>query len=199
MDGLLLDTEGLWQRAEGRLLARHGYTFTAADALASIGRGLEESVADYTARAGLPAERAPELRAELLELVRSEFESGLAGRPGALELVRHLRGRVPLALASNTPRELVEFALSTADITDAFDAVVTAEDVERPKPAPDIYLAACRALGVAPHHALALEDSPVGVLAAREAGLHVIAVPLSAEIDVSAAHQVLESLEQLLE
>jgi len=198
MDGLLLDTERLWLRAERRLLARYGYTFTDADALASIGRGFEESVADYTARAGLPPERAPGLRAELLELVRAEFESGLAGRPGAMELVRRLRGRVPLALASNTPRALVEFALDTAGIREAFDAVVSAQDVARPKPAPDIYLAACEALGVAPRDALALEDSPAGVLAAREAGLDVIAVPLSAEIDVSAAHQVLESLEDLL-
>ena len=198
MDGLLLDTERLWLRAERRLLARYGYTFTDADALASIGRGFEESVADYTARAGLPPDRAPELRAELLELVRAEFESGLAGRPGAMELVRRLRGRVPLALASNTPRALVEFALDTAGIREAFDAVVSAQDVARPKPAPDIYLAACEALGVAPRDALALEDSPAGVLAAREAGLDVIAVPLSAEIDVSAAHQVLESLEDLL-
>ena len=198
MDGLLLDTERLWLRAERRLLARYGYTFTDADALASIGRGFEESVADYTARAGLPPERAPGLRAELLELVRAEFESGLAGRPGAMELVRRLRGRVPLALASNTPRALVEFALDTAGIREAFDAVVSAQDVARPKPAPDIYLAACEALGVAPRDALALEDSPAGVLAAREAGLDVIAVPLSAEIDVSAAHQVLQSLEDLL-
>ena len=198
MDGLLLDTERLWLRAERRLLARYGYTFTDADALASIGRGFEESVADYTVRAGLPPERAPGLRAELLELVRAEFESGLAGRPGAMELVRRLRGRVPLALASNTPRALVEFALDTAGIREAFDAVVSAQDVARPKPAPDIYLAACEALGVAPRDALALEDSPAGVLAAREAGLDVIAVPLSAEIDVSAAHQVLESLEDLL-
>jgi len=71
MDGLLLDTERLWLRAERRLLARYGYTFTDADALASIGRGFEESVADYTVRAGLPPERAPGLRAELLELVRA--------------------------------------------------------------------------------------------------------------------------------
>jgi HAD superfamily hydrolase (TIGR01509 family) len=106
---------------------------------------------------------------------------------------------VPLALASNTPRELVDFAVSAAGLDGFFDAVVTAEEVERPKPAPDIYLAACRALGVEPRDALALEDSPPGVKAARRAGLTVIAVPLTAEIDVSAAHEVLDSLERLLE
>jgi HAD superfamily hydrolase (TIGR01509 family) len=199
MDGLLLDTEGLWQHAQTSLLARYGYEFTRADATASIGRAFDEAIADYTARAGLPPEREPELRTGLLELMRAEFRSGLTFRPGGLELVRQLHGRVPLALASNTPRELVEFAVSAAGLDGFFDAVVTAEDVQRPKPAPDIYLAACRALGVDPGHALALEDSPPGVLAARAAGLTVIAVPLSAEIDVSAAHAVLDSLEELLE
>ena len=199
MDGLLLDTEGLWQRAEARLLAAYGYEFTESDARASIGRAFDEAIADYTARAGLPSEREPDLRAELLDLMRAEFRSGLAFRPGGLELVRHLHGRVPLALASNTPRELVDFAVSAAGLDGFFDAVVSAEEVERPKPAPDIYLAACRALGVEPRDALALEDSPPGVKAARRAGLTVIAVPLTAEIDVSAAHEVLDSLQRLLE
>lgn len=199
MDGLLLDTEGLWQRAEARLLARYGYTFTEADALASIGRAFDEAIADYTARAGLPPEREPDLRAELLELMRAEFRSGLTFRPGGLELVRQLRGRVPLALASNTPRELVDAAIERAGLMGVFDAVVSAEDVAHPKPAPDIHLAACRALGVEPRDALALEDSAVGVQAARAAGLTVVAVPLSAEIDVSAAHEVIDSLERLLE
>lgn len=199
MDGLLLDTEGLWQQAEARLLARYGYDFTEEDARASIGRGFDEAITDYTARAGLPPEREPDLRAELLDLMREEYRAGISFRPGGLELVRRLRGRVPLALASNTPRELVEHAVSAAGLDGTFDAVISAEDVAYPKPAPDIYLAACRALGVAPSEALALEDSPPGVTAARAAGLTVIAVPLSAEMDVSAAHEVLDSLERLLE
>ncbi|MDP9468017.1 MAG: HAD-IA family hydrolase, partial [Chloroflexota bacterium] len=120
------------------------------------------------------------------------------GRPGALELVERLRGRVPLGLASNSPRRLVDAALRTAGLTDVFDAIVTADDVARAKPAPDLYLLACERLGVAPGEALALEDSASGVAAAKAAGLTCIAVPQFAEADVSAADRVIDSLEELL-
>ena len=105
---------------------------------------------------------------------------------------------VPLALASNSPRFLVDDALATAELADAFNVIVTSDDVEHPKPAPDIYLLACERLGVPPSHALALEDSASGVTAAKAAGLDCIAVPMFAETDVSAADRVVDSLERLL-
>jgi HAD superfamily hydrolase (TIGR01509 family) len=121
-------------------------------------------------------------------------------RPGAVELVDRLRElRVPLGLASNSPRFLVDDALATAGMTDAFDAIVTSDDVELAKPAPDIYLLACERLGVAPADALALEDSASGVAAAKAAGLTCIAVPQFAETDVSAADRIVDSLEELIE
>ena len=120
------------------------------------------------------------------------------GRPGAIELVDRLRGRVPMALASNSSRQLVSTALSTAGLTDAFDAIVTADDVDAGKPAPDIYLLACERLGVRPEDSLALEDSPSGIAAAKAAGLACIAVPQFAETDVSEADRVIDSLEELL-
>ena len=75
---------------------------------------------------------------------------------------------------------------------------MTSDDVEHPKPAPDLYLLACERLGVAPEDALALEDSSSGVTAAKAAGLTCIAVPQYAETDVSAADRVIDSLEELL-
>ena len=73
---------------------------------------------------------------------------------------------MPVGLASNSSREFVERALSVAELANGhFDVVVSADDVERPKPAPDLYLAACAALGAAPERAAALEDSPPGVAA----------------------------------
>jgi HAD superfamily hydrolase (TIGR01509 family) len=122
----------------------------------------------------------------------------VAGRPGAIELVERLRGRTRLGLASNSPRSLVDTALATARLADAFDAIVTSDDVDHPKPAPDLYLLACERLGVAPDEALALEDSPSGVAAAKAAGLTCIAVPQFAETDVSAADRIIDSLEDLL-
>jgi HAD superfamily hydrolase (TIGR01509 family) len=118
-------------------------------------------------------------------------------RPGAIELVAALRGRLPLAIASNTGCDLVLFALSVAGFDEAFDVVVSSEEVERPKPAPDVYLEACRRLGVAPADAVALEDSPSGVAAAKAAGLTVYAVPQLPGVDVSTADVVLASLEDL--
>jgi HAD superfamily hydrolase (TIGR01509 family) len=115
-----------------------------------------------------------------------------------VELVERLRGRTRLGLASNSPRSLVDTALATAGIADAFDTIVTSDDVVEPKPAPDLYLLACERLGVAPSEALALEDSPSGVAAAKAAGLTCIAVPQFAETDVSAADRVIASLEDLL-
>jgi HAD superfamily hydrolase (TIGR01509 family) len=92
----------------------------------------------------------------------------------------------------------VDTALATAGIADAFDTIVTSDDVAASKPAPDLYLLACERLGVPPADALALEDSASGIAAAKAAGLTCIAVPQFAETDVSAADRVIDSLEDLL-
>jgi HAD superfamily hydrolase (TIGR01509 family) len=119
--------------------------------------------------------------------------------PGAIELVRAIASAgVPLGIASNNDRDIVLLALEVAGLADAFDVVVSAEEVERAKPAPDMYLRACAALRVAPSEALALEDSSSGITAACAAGMLVYAVPQFAETDVSAADRVLTSLEDLL-
>ena len=132
------------------------------------------------------------------EIMDGMLRLQVQGRPGAIELVERLRGRVPMALASNSSRQLVSTALATAGLTDAFDAIITADDVVAAKPAPDVYLLACERLGVAPEDSLALEDSPSGIAAAKAAGLACIAVPQFAETDVSAADRVIDSLEELL-
>lgn len=198
MDGLLLDTERLWHVAERRLLDDRGSSLREEDRLALIGRPLEEATDRYLELLDLPPSEAPVLRAELLERVREEYERGTPPLPGAVELVRGLQGRVPLAIASNTARPLVLMALEASGLIDAFDAIVTADQVERGKPDPDVYLRACELLGVPPGQAIALEDSAAGVISAKAAGLTVIAVPQFAEVDVSAADHVLETLEGLL-
>jgi HAD superfamily hydrolase (TIGR01509 family) len=199
MDGLLLETEDLWHASESELFERHGVAFTREDQLALIGTGAEVSSRYYAERLGLPAERGPQLFEEMIGLMHERVRRQVEARPGARELVGELRRlRVPLALASNSPRYLADDALATAGLADAFEVIVTADDVEHPKPAPDIYLLACERLGVPASQALALEDSASGVTAAKAAGLACIAVPMFAETDVSAADQVVDSLERLL-
>jgi HAD superfamily hydrolase (TIGR01509 family) len=198
LDGLLLDTEVLWQRAEAELFRRHGEVFTMEDKLAVMGTSFEVTARYFAERLGRPLSDGPGLVEEVIDLMHAELQAQVDARPGAIELVERLRGTVPLGLASNSPRRLVDQALASARLTDCFGAIVTSDDVERPKPAPDIYLLACSRLGVPPADALALEDSPSGIAAAKAAGLTVVAVPQFAETDVSAADRVIDSLEELL-
>ena len=200
MDGLLLDTETLWHEAEVELFERHGATFTWDDKMAVIGTSYDFTARYFAERLGRPLEEGGALVDEMIELMHQRVQRQVDARPGARELVDGLRrlDGVRLGLASNSPRFLVDDALATADLTDAFDAVVTSSDVEHSKPAPDIYLLACERLGVDPSAALALEDSASGVAAAKAAGLTCIAVPQFAETDVSAADRVVDSLEDLL-
>ena len=198
MDGLLLDTEILWHRAEVELFRRHGGEFSWEDKMAVIGTSFAFTAHYFAERLVRPLIEGEALVHEMIEIMHAELQEDVEGRPGAVELVRRLTGRTRLGLASNSPRLLVDTALRTAGLTDAFEVIVTSDDVERAKPAPDLYLLACERLGVAPSDALALEDSPSGVAAAKAAGLTCIAVPQFAETDVSEADRVIDSLEELL-
>jgi HAD superfamily hydrolase (TIGR01509 family) len=201
MDGLLLDTESLWHEAEIELFRRHGDEFTWDDKLAVVGTSYDATARYFAQRLGRPSAAGVELVDEMVDLMHERLQREVNGRPGALELVRRLRqlpSPIRLAVASNSSRRLVDTALATAGIPELFDAVVTSDDVMHAKPAPDIYLEACRRLGVSPADAVALEDSATGIAAAKAAGMTCIAVPQYAETDVSAADEVIDSLEALL-
>lgn len=198
MDGLLVDSEVLWQRAETALLARHGDRFTDDDRRWTLGRSIPEVIVVFNERLGRPPEAAHELLAEMLGIMEAEIRAGVPARPGARELVEHLAARIPVAVASNTNRPLVELTLRESEFAPHFAIVVTGDDVARGKPDPDPYLLACDRLGVAPADAVALEDSSTGIAAAVAAGLFTIAVPQFGHVDVGAADLVVGSLEELL-
>jgi HAD superfamily hydrolase (TIGR01509 family) len=194
-DGLLLDTEAAWTRAEEDLFERHGSTFTAEHKRDLIGSSPVTSAAKLEVMLDLPG-RGPALMDELHELVMEEALAGVPPRPGALELLEAVRAAgLPVGVASNSAREFVERVLSVAGLLDGhFDAVVTSNDVEHPKPAPDLYLAACEALGADPARAAALEDSATGVAAAVAAGMYVVAVPYFPDLPIEGASLTAESL-----
>jgi HAD superfamily hydrolase (TIGR01509 family) len=194
-DGLLLDTEEAWTRAERDLFERHGRSFTMDHKRTLIGSSRSEAATKLEAMLGLPGE-GEALMHELHELVMEEALEAVPARPGALELLGALHAAgVPVGLASNSQRAFVERVLELAGLGDgSFDAVVTADEVDRPKPAPDIYLAACAALGAAPERSAALEDSPVGVAAALAAGMFVVAVPYFADTAIEGASLSVDSL-----
>jgi HAD superfamily hydrolase (TIGR01509 family) len=190
-DGLLLDTEEAWTRAEQRLFAGLGHK--------RILIGSSRTMA--AAKLEVLLERAGEgeaLMDELLALVMEEALAGVAPRPGARRLLERLGDAgVPLAVASNSERQFVQRTLQSAGLypDGPFAVVVSANDVEHPKPAPDIYLEACRLLGVSAADAVALEDSPIGVASAAAAGMFVIAVPYFAGTELAGASMQADSLD----
>lgn len=175
-DGLLVDTEACWTVAEAAIFAAHGHPFGLEQKALVIGRTVEaagEAMAQYLGRPGAGAE----LAAELVERVRKELSRGVTALPGATELVRACRAAVPIAVASNSPRELLDTALWSAGLTDCFTHSFAADEVRFPKPAPELYLTACEALGTTPKRSVAFEDSATGIASARAAGLYVAVVP----------------------
>jgi HAD superfamily hydrolase (TIGR01509 family) len=194
-DGLLLDTESVWTRAEQDLFERRGREFTPANKRELIGTSAEIAGSILERRLG-ESGRAAELIEELNELVVAELEHGVEAMLGAAELLHRLRQRgTPIGLVSNSPLPFVQRSLEIVGFADHFDVVLSAHDVAAPKPAPDPYLEACRRLGVEPGPAVvALEDSPTGVAAARAAGLTVIGVPSLEGIELAEAHSIAESL-----
>jgi HAD superfamily hydrolase (TIGR01509 family) len=189
-DGLLLDTEPCWTRAQNELFARHGREFDLQAKRSLVGTAPETAAAILERLLDEPG-RGHELSAEMYELALAAIADNATPRPGAVELVTELRGRLPIAVASNAPRRHLLAGLSRAGLAEAFDVSVTVEDVARPKPAPDLYGRACELLEVRPVDSVALEDSPPGVAAARAAGLYVVGIPsvegVSLEADLVAS------------
>jgi HAD superfamily hydrolase (TIGR01509 family) len=174
-DGLTLDTESVWTRAETELFARHGQTFTKEHKHAMLGTSPEVSALKLEQYLGRPGD---ELMTELYAVVLDQAAAGIEPMPGAVALLDALRAAgVALALVSNSRRRFVELAIASAGLADMFDTIVTAEDVPRPKPAPDAYLAAARELGVEAAACVILEDSPTGVAAGRATGALTIGIP----------------------
>lgn len=197
-DGVLVDASPCWNRAMRALFARYGHHYSEAHRAFLIGRHPEAAGALLAITIGRP-ELASGLGREAMSCGLEEVAKGVMCMPGAFDLVRGLHGRRALAVASNTPRRVVERVLEHVGLRNAFSLVVGSDDVARPKPAPDVYVAACERLGCAVVSATAVEDSLPGVRSARGAGVYVIAVSSHGSVR-SAADESYTSLrdEQLL-
>lgn len=191
LDGVLVDSEEIWRAAEAETVRGLGGEYTRELSELLYGRGHGEGGWILAARFGGDGDAIAEA---LLAHALAGYRRGFEPRPGARELVASLRGRVPIAVASNSPRVIVETALAGAGLDGSFDAVIAAEDVTRPKPDPEPYVAACRAVGADPARSVAVEDSPVGVASAKAAGMFVVGAPSVRGVDLPEADVVVESL-----
>ena len=195
-DGLLLDTESVWSRAEQRLFEARGVEFTLTHKQSLVGSSEKmaaRKLADFLGEEG----RERELMEELNGLVMDELEGGVDPMVGAVEILEILAGAgVPLGLVSNSPRRFILRSHEVAGIEVGFDVVVSGHEVPEAKPAPDAYLKACMELGVdAGPDVVGLEDSPTGVSSAVAAGLFVIGVPSVPGITLEEAHLVASTLD----
>ncbi|MDQ3778797.1 MAG: HAD family phosphatase [Actinomycetota bacterium] len=200
LDGLLIDTEQLWDEVREALVRERG------------GRWTERAQADMMGMSSLEWSRylhdelglrdPPDVLNRLVvDGMRERYRQGVPLLPGALEAVRRVDERWPLGLASSSNRPLIDLVLDELAIADLFRATVSSEEVQRGKPAPDVYLEAARRLGVAAERCVAVEDSAAGIRSAHAAAMAVIAVPNAhfppPEHVLSQADVVLRSLDEL--
>jgi len=200
LDGVLLDSEEIWDRArEGLARERGGRWHNRAqrDMMGMSSTEWSRYMADVI---GLP-EPPEEINREVVHRLTELYREELPAISGAREAVERLAARWPLGLASSSNRELIDLALELLGVEHLFTATVSSEEVARGKPAPDVYLEAARRLGVDPTTAAAVEDSHNGILSAKAAGMRVIAIPNAHfppdEDAVAAADVVLDSLAEL--
>jgi HAD superfamily hydrolase (TIGR01509 family) len=176
LDGVLLDSEQLWDEAREQLARERGGRWHENAQRDMMGMSSPEWSRYMHDVIGLP-EPPEEISHEVVERLAKLYREHLPVVPGAREAVERLAARWPLGLASSSNRELIDLALELLGVKHLFKATVSSEEVPRGKPAPDVYLEAARRLGVEPTRAAAIEDSENGILAAKAAGMRVIAIP----------------------
>ncbi len=176
LDGLLLDSEHLWDEVREELARERGGRWHEGAQRDMMGMSSPEWSRYMHDEIGL-AEPPEEINQLVVERMLARYAEELPLLPGAVEAVQRLAVRWPLGLASSSNRPLIDRALEAAGLTALFRATVSSEEVARGKPAPDVYLEAARRLGVEPARAVAVEDSHNGIRAARAAGMGVVAIP----------------------
>lgn len=178
MDGLLVDSEPLWIRAEMEIFGEVGLALGEEDCAQTKGLRTDDVIAYWFAKRPWarrsPAEVEARLITRVAELVREEGRA-LRGVESALAVARQNGRR--LALASSSPRVIIDAALERLGLTATFDAVESAEHLPLGKPHPAIFLVAAEKLGVPATSCLVLEDSLTGTIAAKAARMTCIAVP----------------------
>jgi HAD superfamily hydrolase (TIGR01509 family) len=176
LDGLLVDSEHLWDEVREALVRERGGRWHERAQEDMMGMSSPEWSRYMHEQLGLE-ESPDEIAAEVVRGMEVIYRERLPLLPGAREAVERLAARWPLGLASSSNRPLIDLALELSGLAPHFRATVSSEEVARGKPAPDVYLEAARRLGVDPARAAAIEDSQNGILSALAAGMHVIAIP----------------------
>jgi HAD superfamily hydrolase (TIGR01509 family) len=176
LDGTLIESERRWEAARREVTESAGGRWRDDAQPAMMGLSTSEWIA-YMQRELEVKLDADEIRRQVLERIKASYRDQLPLIEGAGEAVRRIAERWPLAVASSSPGELIDLVLERAGLEDAFEAAVSAEEVAKGKPAPDVYLLACERLESAPARTAAIEDSGAGVRSAVAAGMPMVLIP----------------------
>jgi HAD superfamily hydrolase (TIGR01509 family) len=175
LDGVLVQSEHLWEEAWLDYATAAGYMWTANDTRSCQGMSVLEwgtYLADRTTH------DTPAAVDAVIGYVAHAYDTGEVSLvAGAEDLVRTIAARVPIALASSAPRRIIDTVMDAMGLGPWFGATVSSSEVAAGKPSPDVYLEAIRKLGIRAHGSLAVEDSSNGIRAAAAAGLTVLAIP----------------------
>lgn len=176
LDGVLLDSEQVWDGAKRALVAERGGRWSGTASRDMLGMSSTEWSAYMRDELGVPLS-AEEIDRDVVGRLLARYEAEPPFLPGAREAVERIAGRWPLGLASSSNRVVIDTVLRALGVADRFAVTVSSEEVARGKPAPDVYEEAVRRLGVDPGRAVAIEDSANGIQSAHAAGLGLVALP----------------------
>jgi HAD superfamily hydrolase (TIGR01509 family) len=200
LDGLLIDSEQVWDRARQELARERGGRWTESASRDMMGMSSLEWSRYMHDVIGVP-DAPEEISGAVVRRLEQIYRDELPLFDGAVEAVERLAAHWPLGLASSSNRELIDLVLELSGMERFFRATVSSEEVARGKPAPDVYLEAARRLGIAPDRCAAIEDSEAGILSAKAAGMRVLAIPNPHyppnEQALAAADEMLGSLDEL--
>jgi HAD superfamily hydrolase (TIGR01509 family) len=176
MDGLMIDSERLYWEVEKGIARRFGKEVGEETLWKMMGRRPIEGMRIFVQDLGLPlsSERVLEMRDELM---RENYRNESEPMPGLMQILDTFYGRLKLAVCTGAQKEFMEIVIDRLKIRNRFDVLQASDGIKKGKPDPEIYLAACGKLDVAPHQGVVLEDSANGCLAGKRAGCYTIAVP----------------------
>jgi HAD superfamily hydrolase (TIGR01509 family) len=176
LDGVIVDSEQVWDEVRVDYVHEQGLPFPERATRDMMGMSSPEWSRYLAEQLGVPG-TPEEINAAVVERMLARYAGGPPFIPGALDAVRRIAERWPIAVASSSNRELIDLVLREGGLEDVVRLSVSSEEVGRGKPAPDVYLEATRRLGVDPDRAAAVEDSHSGIRSAKSAGLRVVAIP----------------------
>lgn len=176
MDGVIVDSEQIWDDAEKHVFSSYGIDITETDQLNTRNMNMQQVSQYWSQKARTPFSLEASEQS-VIQRVCQQIQNTPVAMQGALNLLKQIhKMNFPIGLATNAPRPVCHTVLQCLQIETFFSSVQTADDVENTKPHPEIYLKSADNLKVAPQHCLVFEDSPTGVRAAHAAGMQVIYV-----------------------